>query len=344
MTENKSKKGRILAAVIVAAAVIAGLVYFFAGRDSASSDGDGYTEFKVTTMTIENTIESDGEITSVLEEDVLPHTSYYLEEINVEEGEALPEGGTILTYTNGYTMTAPYDCVVVGWDLPDEEEQLTSDHYVSIAGTDVLQMEISISEDQIGNISTGDSAVVTVDATGARYDAEVSYISQMGSYSGGTSSFTARVAFDNDGSLKLGMSGTAMVSLERAENVLAVPADAVSTRGGTSYVTVPENGEQTQKEVETGISNGSYTEIKSGLSEGDTVLVKSSDDSSSGSRDGMGGRGDMGGPGDMGGMPGSGGGSGGSGGGPGGSGGSRPEGSGGSGGPGGSGSSGKSKN
>ena len=68
--------------------------------------------------------------------------------------------------------------------------------------------------------------------------------------------------------------------------------------------------------VETGVSSSSFVEIKSGLSEGDNVLVRESDSSSSGwSSFGPGGSGgfpgDFGGsggpPGDFSGMPGSGG-------------------------------------
>ena len=63
----------------------------------------------------------------------------------MSEGDALDEGDTILTYTNGYKMTAPYDCVVESWYLPDVGDQLTTSHYVTIAGTDVMQMELSVS-------------------------------------------------------------------------------------------------------------------------------------------------------------------------------------------------------
>lgn len=297
-TVEKKKTGRKIAVICLALAAIAAGAFFYFSKSGAAEATEGYTQSEAARMTIENTLESDGEIISSLEENVLPYTSYYLDTINVEEGDALDEGDTILTYTNGYTMTAPYNCVVLGWDLPDEEEQLTSDHYITIAGTDVLEMELSVSEEQIGKVSMGDAATVTVDATGTRYDAEVSYISQVGSYSGGSSTFTARVSFDNDGELKLGMSGTASIAIEKAEDVIAVPVNAVSTRGGTSYVTLAED-EETPVEVETGISNGSYIEIKSGLEEGDVVLVKVSEEDSSSRRsgrpEGMGGSGEMGG-------------------------------------------------
>ena len=177
-------------------------------------------------MTIENTLSSDGEVLSSLEEEISPHTSYYLDEIKVEEGEALEEGDTILTYTNGYKMKAPYNCVVKSWSLPEEEEQLTADHYVTVAGTDVLQMELSVDEDDVSLIKAGDEAAITVGATDSSCEGVVTSISEVGEYASSGSSFTAYVTFENDGNIKLGMNGTAAITLEKAENVIGVPVGA----------------------------------------------------------------------------------------------------------------------
>ena len=317
---NEKKKSKKKLIIIGAVVVIAAAAFFvFKGKPAADGNEPEMTEAQAVRMTIENSISEDGQIVSALEEDVLPHTSYYLDEVKVEQGDSVKEGDTILTYTNGYEMEAPYDCVVESWELPNPEEQLTTDHYVTIAGTDVMMMELSVSEDEVSELELGEAATVTVDATGNSYDAEVSYISQVGSYSNGSSTFTVRVSFDNDGSVKLGMSSSVEIPLDRAENVIAVPVGAVSTRGGSSYVTVKKDDGEETVEVETGISNGSFIEIKSGLEEGDTVLVAASDDSSSGQWGGM--PGGMSPPDGMSGMP-SGGPPGGSGG-PGGGGGSR---------------------
>lgn len=287
MKDNgKSKKKNLMIAGVIIL-IIAAALFAFKGRPGKGVEAASTTEVQAVRMTIENAIQSDGQIVSALEEDVLPHTSYYLDEIKVEQGDSVKEGDVILTYTNGYTMEAPYDCVVESWELPNAEEQLTSDHYVTIAGVDVMMMELSVSEDEVAELELGEAATVTVDATGKSYDSEVSYISQVGSYSNGSSTFTVRVSFDNDGKVKLGMSASADIPLDKAENVIAVPAGAVSTRGRSSYVTVKNGEEEEIVEVETGISNGSYVEIKRGLNEGDTVVVAVSDDSSSNPWNGM---------------------------------------------------------
>ena len=302
--DNKKTKKRIfiaVAAVVIIAAVTASFI-LFKGKQKQGEAAAETTEVQAVKMTIENTLEADGQIVSALEENVIPHTSYYLDEINVEQGDAVKEGKVILTYTNGYTMTAPYDCVVESWELPDPEEQLTSDHYVTIAGVDVMEMDLSVSESEVASLELGQPATVTVEATGKSYDADVSYISQSGSYSNGTSTFSAKVTFDNDNSVKLGMSATVVIPLEKAEDVIAVPVGAVNTRGGQSYVSVKTDSGVSPAEVETGISNGSFVEIKSGLNEGDTVIVIVSDDSSS-SQWGGGFPGGGNGPPDMGSMP-----------------------------------------
>ncbi|MCR5033941.1 MAG: HlyD family efflux transporter periplasmic adaptor subunit [Clostridia bacterium] len=281
--KKSSKKKKIAIACAGAAVILAGLAVVLHGC-GAEEEASEATVQEAQTMTIEKTISSEGEITSTLEENVEPHTSYYLKKINVEEGDAVSEGDTILTYTNGYTMEAPYDCVIESWYLPDTGDQLTSDHYVTIAGTDVLQIELSVGEDEVSLLEKGKSAQVTVEATGSTYTGEVSYVSEQGEYTSGMSTFSAKVVFDNDGKLKLGMTGTAEITLDKAENVIGVPASAVHITNGTSCVTVV-NGDGTdltdteEVEVETGVSNDSYIEIKSGLAEGDLVLVPASDDS-----------------------------------------------------------------
>ena len=287
MKDNRKNRKKILIAAGVVILIAAALFFALKEKPANNKVETARTETQAVRMTIENSIQSDGQIVSALEEDVLPHTSYYLDEVKVEQGDAVKEGDVILTYTNGYTMEAPYDCVVETWDLPNAEEQLTTDHYVTIAGVDVMMMELSVSEDEVSELELGEDATITVDATGKSYDSEVSYISQAGNYSNGSSTFTVRVSFDNDGDVKLGMSASADIPLNKAENVIAVPSGAVNTRGGKSYVTVKNGDEETVAEVETGLNNGSFTEIKSGLNEGDTVVMTVSEDNSSNQWNGM---------------------------------------------------------
>jgi multidrug efflux pump subunit AcrA (membrane-fusion protein) len=72
--------------------------------------------------------------------------------------------------------------------------------------------------------------------------------------------------------------------LEKAENVIAVPKEAIQTANGSSYVVVVNDDGSTENViVATGISNDAYTEIKSGLNGNETVQYTVTSSSNSGS-------------------------------------------------------------
>ena len=80
--------------------------------------------------------------------------------------------------------------------------------------------------------------------------------------------------------LAQGMTVTVSIITAQATNVLLVPTQAITSQGGQTTVQVLVNGVAETREVQTGISNSSYTEITSGLSEGEVVLISQSSSSS----------------------------------------------------------------
>lgn len=102
------------------------------------------------------------------------------------------------------------------------------------------------------------------------------------------------------------MTAEAEIILERRRQVLVVPREAVVTRRGKTMVQVAAAGGNQFKSVEVGLADEAHTEILSGLSEGEVVLVAKSQDqkqqgdaqpstgSGSSSRQGQGGGGPLG--------------------------------------------------
>lgn|GEM_PF-6046292 len=121
-------------------------------------------------------------------------------------------------------------------------------------------------------MKAGQEAEITLTANNKTYTGKIDKISDVGTYSTSGSTFPAYVKFTNDGTVKLGMSASCTVILDKATNVVAVPQEAVQTANGTNYVVVVNSDGSTQDvTVQTGLSNGAYTEIKSGLNVGETV-------------------------------------------------------------------------
>ena len=80
---------------------------------------------------------------------------------------------------------------------------------------------------------------------------------------------------DPPSGLRIGATATVRVTTANAENVLYVPTAAVRTAGGQSTVTVLDGGKQVPKRVQVGVQGDQGTEIKSGLNEGDQVVIAS---------------------------------------------------------------------
>jgi len=91
-------------------------------------------------------------------------------------------------------------------------------------------------------------------------------------------------------SMKVGMSASATITIEQAENIVTLPASAIQEMGNRVFVYTEMDSETNELsgevEVETGLSDGNNVEITSGLSEGDSVyylVITASSDSSTSS-------------------------------------------------------------
>lgn len=87
--------------------------------------------------------------------------------------------------------------------------------------------------------------------------------------------YYANVLIDNpDRTLRIGMTTENNIKIANAKDVLLVSNMAIQKRDGKSFVNVLNNKNQSEKrEVETGVQNDFKTEIKSGLNEGEKVIV-----------------------------------------------------------------------
>lgn len=64
------------------------------------------------------------------------------------------------------------------------------------------------------------------------------------------------------------------VVLEETQNALAVPLSAIVSEDGTHFVFVVENGVAHKRQVELGLEDDDLVEVKSGLNEGELVVVE----------------------------------------------------------------------
>ena len=280
-------KKKIILMVIVIVVVVC-LIFIITSKNNKEEDTTTYKDTKVSKMTIENNITSSGEITG--EEVTIELNTYrYFKEMYFEVGDSVKKGEKILKYTNGTYYKAPYDLVITDYNLPDSKEKIKDNNYLKVIKTSTLEMTLNIDETQINDVSEGNEVKITLSALDDKeYTGKITFINQIGNYSNSGTKYTALVEFENDGNVKIGMSASAEVTIEKAEDVIAVPIEAIISENNKKYVLVVNDNKTEQVEVETGISSSAYVEIKSGLSGDETIRMidnSSSDKNSFGMND-----------------------------------------------------------
>ena len=192
----------------------------------------------------------------------------------------------------GYTrITAPMDGTVVA--IPVEEGQTvnanqTTPTIVQVADLSTMLNKMQIAEGDVNKVKAGMKLSFTTlsqpdnvrEATLESIDPGLTTMSQ-GSYTTSTDTTDSAIYYyarslvpNEDNVLHIGMTTENTIIINQAEKVLAVPKLAVKQRGGKQYVRVlGENKQPQEKEITTGLSDNMNTEVKSGLSEGENVII-----------------------------------------------------------------------
>ena len=128
-----------------------------------------------------------------------------------------------------------------------------------------LQIAGQASETDIPKLKMNQPATISAAALGSNTAVgKVCALGNVGTQISGVTSFPVTVCLDpNTKGLLVGMTGTAAVVTDRADNAVLVPSLAVKTVGGQQVVTVlgRDGKTQTNVPVTVGISNGSSTQV-----------------------------------------------------------------------------------
>ena len=84
-----------------------------------------------------------------------------------------------------------------------------------------------------------------------------------------------------DFELKEGLTVTVTIIVEQRQDILRVPNSAISSVGGRTIVQVIKDGVTEQRDITTGITDYQYTEVTSGLTEGEQIVIMQGSTSSS---------------------------------------------------------------
>lgn len=194
-----------------------------------------------------------------------------------------------------YSITAPISgkivdkAVLVG----DTISVQNSSTLCTIYDLSAVTFSMDVDELDIGEVKVGDSVNVTADALeNTKITGKVTNISLISNADSGVTQYPVTVEIDDVGDLLPGMNVTGDIVVEEAADCIAIPSDALR-RGNLVYVkdaSVTEaNGDVPAGckavKVETGLTDGNYIQIKSGLSGTEEVYVERNVSSESATKD-----------------------------------------------------------
>ena len=214
------------------------------------------------------------------------------------------DGGLVAEQSGTLETLVSLDDLTVGTD------PLTDTALATLDPGESMTVTVSVDETDILSLEVGQEVSLTVESVGdEHYVGTVTEIDTTGT----DGSYSAKITLDKQPGMLSGMTAKAEVTIQGVDNALLLPADAIRKTSTTAYVYTAYDAETDtlggMTEVTLGLTNGTYTEIVSGLKEGDTVYYTPKEQTftfggmtftTSGDFSGMGGMSDMGSRGDRG--------------------------------------------
>lgn len=185
------------------------------------------------------------------------------------------------------TIVSPIDGVVLSRDVEvgDAVSSIlvlgsSATLVMTLGDTRQVYVKGKVDESDIGKVYLGQPARIKVESYKDRtFSGKVTKISPMGVEKDNVTTFEVRVSIDNStGELKSQMTANAEIIQDEHKSVLIVPEGAlIYDRDRKASVEVPDQsakGGKRKVAVAVGISNGSKTELLSGLQEGQQVVLQ----------------------------------------------------------------------
>lgn len=170
-------------------------------------------------------------------------------------------------------LTAPYNSTVTEVDVREGELVGGYSPLAAVADLGALEIAADVDEIDVAHAQTGQPVEVRLDAfPGETFSGKLTRLFPAASTQRGTTVYGSVVEFDpRNLQVRPGMGATMKVQTIQKSEVLLVPNRALKNVGTRKAVHIVAPGDPRDQIVETGVTDGTDTEIISGLNEGDQV-------------------------------------------------------------------------
>lgn len=150
----------------------------------------------------------------------------------------------------------------------------SSSGLVTLTSQGVLEVTAYVAEADIADVAVGQAATVTLSASDRDITGEVSSVDPVETITNNVVEYGVTIRLDKAKGVRLGQTSQLVISTGEKDGVTRVSSSALTTIGDRTTATVRrEDGSTDTVSVTTGLEGDSQTEVLSGLSPGDTVVI-----------------------------------------------------------------------
>ena len=260
-----------------------------------------YVPYTVSTADVKEIIDTTGEVSALNRVEIKPSVSGRVDKLLVNEGDNVRKG-QVLAYLSSSDRVAILDAVranpnenIKDWENTYKatpvispmngkiilrnvvEGQTISTSDILYALADELIVLASVDEADIGKIKNGQRAEITLDAyKDVTINGKVFQILEEGKNVSNVITYYVKIRPEKTPAFfKSLMTANIDIIVKEQKDALVIPWDSFQEdEQGKTFVLVGDNMQQSKHIITTGILDGDNVEVTSGLSKGDTILVK----------------------------------------------------------------------
>ncbi|RYZ65871.1 MAG: HlyD family efflux transporter periplasmic adaptor subunit [Proteobacteria bacterium] len=297
--KKKSKSLWIIAPLVIGA--IAATVWW---RSRTSTPTQAYREIQAERQTIALTILSTGGVKPETRVDIKPSIAGRAETVLIKEGDRVRKGQTLVWMSSTeraalidaarakgpeeekkweelyrpVPIVAPITGTIILRSIEPGQSFATTD--AILAMSDRLTVQAQVDETDIAQVKPNQPAIIILDAyPNERIEGRVEKIAYEATTTNNVTNYNVVVIpLKTPDFMRSGMTANVTFEISKKEDVISVPTEAIKSREGKSFVTLPDlsrNPKAPPRDVEValGMTDGKLTEVTSGLKEGETVLI-----------------------------------------------------------------------
>lgn len=219
-----------------------------------------------------------GEVIAVLDN---PDLETNLKNINLTLENLNNQLTTMKKNLEDYLISAQINGTIINQNVNVGDMVMVGTLLTSIAEKETMEFKVPIDELDIEKISYDKEVRVTIDALGETKEnplvGKITDIPYEGIMTDGITAYYVTIQLVGNDKMKISMNAKADIVIESAKDVLYIPLEALVKEDDKRYVDVllADGITIERREVETGASNMTNIEIKSGLEEGEKVIIQS---------------------------------------------------------------------